>query len=57
MIALLGKPNQAVTYPDGTQRLVWVHPTGSMFGATARSVGLPFGTDGKLTEVPAKSAE
>jgi hypothetical protein len=52
VIQLLGRPNQMVTYSDGSERLVWVHSTGSMFGANARSVGLPFGPDGKLTDVP-----
>ena len=52
VIQMLGKPNQAVTNSDGTERLVWVHSTGSMFGANARSVGLPFDHDGKLTDVP-----
>lgn len=56
VIGLLGKPNQIITKSDGTERLMWVHSTGSMFGATARSVGLPFGPDGKLTDVPAKSS-
>jgi hypothetical protein len=52
VIQLLGQPNQVVNNSDGTQRLVWVHSTGSMFGANARSVGLPFGADGRLTEIP-----
>lgn len=57
VIMMLGKPNQTVTYADGAQRLVWVHSTGSMFGASARSVGLPFDREGKLTEVPATSVQ
>ncbi|MXP09630.1 outer membrane protein assembly factor BamE domain-containing protein [Pseudoblastomonas halimionae] len=52
VIEMLGQPNQVIDYADGSQRLVWVHSTGSMFGANARSVGLPFGPDGKLTDVP-----
>ena len=52
VIGLLGQPNQVVTNSDGSERLVWVHSTGSAFGANARSVGLPFGPDGKLTDVP-----
>lgn len=52
VVQLLGEPNQVVNNSDGTQRLVWVHSTGSMFGANARSVGLPFGSDGRLTDVP-----
>ena len=52
VIQLLGQPNQVITTSDGGQRLVWVHSTGSMFGANARSVGLPFDNTGKLTDVP-----
>lgn len=51
-IHLLGQPNQVVTNSDGSERLVWVHSTGSMFGAKARSVGLPFDRVGKLTDLP-----
>jgi hypothetical protein len=57
VIGLLGQPNQVVTNADGSERLVWVHSTGSMFGANARSVGLPFGPDGRLTAVPHYSTE
>lgn len=52
VIEMLGQPNQVINYADGSQRLIWVHSTGSMFGANARSVGLPFGPDGKLTDIP-----
>lgn len=52
VIQMLGQPNQVITLSGGGQKLIWVHSTGSMFGAEARSVGLPFGPDGKLTEVP-----
>ncbi|WP_066520316.1 outer membrane protein assembly factor BamE domain-containing protein [Sphingobium cloacae] len=52
VIQLLGHPNQVITTSDGGQRLVWVYSTGSMFGANARSVGLPFGPEGKLTDIP-----
>ena len=52
VIRTLGQPNQIITLTGGGQKLVWVHSTGSMFGANARSVGLPFGSDGRLTEVP-----
>jgi len=52
VIQMLGKPNQVIRNSDGSERLVWVHSTGSMFGANARSVGLPFGPDGRLTDVP-----
>ena len=51
VISRLGKPNQVISYADGTERLVWVHSTGSMFGAKARSVGLPFDREGRLSEV------
>lgn len=57
VVQLLGQPNQVITNPDGSQRLIWVHSTGSMSGANARSVGLPFGPDGRLTDVPHKAAE
>lgn len=52
VIKLLGQPNQVIDYADGSQRLLWVHSTGSAFGANAKSVGLPFGSDGRLTDVP-----
>ncbi len=57
VISLLGQPNQIVTNSDGSERLVWVHSTGSMLGANARSVGLPFGPDGRLTDVPQRSPQ
>ncbi|MFZ1743914.1 MAG: outer membrane protein assembly factor BamE [Pontixanthobacter sp.] len=57
VIGLLGQPNQIVTNSDGSERLVWVHSTGSMFAANARSVGLPFGPDGRLTDVPRQSPQ
>ena len=53
VVQMLGQPNQVITNSDGTERLIWVHSTGSAFGANARSVGLPFGRDGKLMDVPA----
>lgn len=52
VIDLLGEPNQIVTSADGSERLIWVHSTGSAFGANARSLGLPFSPEGKLTDVP-----
>lgn len=52
VVQLLGQPTQVVNNSDGTQPFVWVHSTGSMFGANARSLGLPFGPDGRLTDVP-----
>lgn len=57
VIGLLGQPNQVVTNSDGSERLTWVHSTGSMLGANARSVGLPFGADGRLTDVPQRSPQ
>ena len=57
VISLLGQPNQVVTNADGSERLVWVYSKGSMFGANARSVGLPFGPEGRLTDVPQRSAQ
>lgn len=57
VVSMLGQPNQVITNSDGSERLIWVHSTGSMLGANARSVGLPFGPDGKLTSVPAKAAQ
>lgn len=53
VVRLLGSPNQVLTNSDGSERLVWVHSKGSMFGANARSVGLPFDANGRLTDVPA----
>lgn len=47
VIALLGRPTSRVVLADGSQQLMWVHSKGSMFGATARSVMLIFGPDGK----------
>ena len=57
VIRLLGQPNQVIETSNGGQRLIWVHSTGSMFGANARSVGLPFDEQGKLLDVPATSAQ
>ncbi|MEQ1726099.1 MAG: outer membrane protein assembly factor BamE [Sphingopyxis sp.] len=57
VIRLLGQPNQVVTNADGSERLVWVHSTASMLGANARTVGLPFGPDGRLTDVPQRSPQ
>jgi hypothetical protein len=52
VIQMLGRPNQVITNSDGSERLVWVHSTGSMLGANARSVGLPFDPEGRLTDIP-----
>lgn len=57
VVEMLGQPNQVVTTSDGSERLIWVHSSGSMFGANARSIGLPFGSDGKLTDIPDSSAQ
>ena len=51
VIALLGKPNSKMAMPDGKTILGWVHSTGSMFGANARSVSLQFDVDGKLVDI------
>ena len=51
VVSMLGQPNQVITGSGGNERLIWVHSTGSIMGAKARSVGLPF-KDGKLTDVP-----
>jgi len=56
-IGLHGQASQVGTNSDGSERLIWVHSTGSMFGANARSVGLPFGADGRLTDVPQRSPQ
>jgi outer membrane protein assembly factor BamE (lipoprotein component of BamABCDE complex) len=47
VIAMLGRPTTSVTLEDRSQHLVWTHSRGSMFGATARSLTLIFGPDGK----------
>ncbi len=52
VIRMLGQPNQVIALAGGGKKLIWVHSTGSMFGANARSVGLPFDRDGKLSDVP-----
>ena len=52
VVQMLGQPNQVIMNSDGTERLIWVHSTGSAFGANARSVGLPFDREGKLADVP-----
>jgi hypothetical protein len=52
VVRLLGKPNSIVTLSDGREQLGWVHSTGSMFGAKARSLTLPFDQDGRLLQVP-----
>ncbi len=52
VIQMLGQPNQVITDTDGSERLIWIHSTGSMFGANARSIGLPFGSDGRLADIP-----
>ena len=57
VVQMLGQPNQVIANSDGSERLIWVHSTGSMLGAKARSVGLPFGVDGKLSEVPSAPSQ
>ena len=52
VVGLLGKPNSVVTLGDGRVQLGWVHSQGSMFGAKAKSLTLPFSADGRLLQVP-----
>lgn len=52
VIELLGKPSSVVSLSDGRQQLGWLYSQGSMFGAKARSLTLPFGPDGRLLQVP-----
>ena len=55
VVRRLGKPNTVVSMSDGRQQLGWVYSQGSMFGAKARSLTLPFGPDGRLLQVPGGS--
>lgn len=50
VIKRLGKPNSISQFPDGRVQLGWVHSTGSMFGANARTVSLLFDAKGALLE-------
>jgi hypothetical protein len=52
VVHLLGRPNSVVRLSDGRQQLGWVYSQGSMFGAKARSLNLPFGPDDRLLQVP-----
>lgn len=52
VIQMLGKPTSTVTMSDGREQLGWVYSKGSMFGAKARALNLPFGRDGRLLQVP-----
>lgn len=52
VVQMLGKPTSTVTMSDGRQQLGWVYSQGSMFGAKARSLTLPFSHDGRLLQVP-----
>ena len=52
VIRLLGSPNSTVSMSDGRVQLGWVHSQGSMFGAKAKTLTLPFGPDGRLLQVP-----
>ena len=52
VVHMLGKPNSVVTLGDGRMQLGWVHSQGSMFGAKAKSLTLPFSADGRLLQVP-----
>ena len=57
VVALLGKPNGIATNATGQRVLVWMHSTGSMFGASARSLSLVFGPDDRLLEAPTISTQ
>ena len=57
VVALLGKPNGIATNANGQRVLVWMHSTGSMFGASARSLSLVFGPDDRLLEAPSISTQ
>ncbi|MBA4087289.1 MAG: hypothetical protein C0491_05745 [Novosphingobium sp.] len=52
VMQMLGQPNQVITLAGGGQKLIWIHSVGSMFGANARSLGLTFGPDERLQEIP-----
>jgi hypothetical protein len=52
VIGLLGQPNGTATGANGQHVLVWMHSSGSMFGASARSLSLVFGPDGGLLQTP-----
>ena len=56
VIRRLGKPNSMAMLANGTQRLMWVHSKGSMFGAQARSLLLEFTPDGKLIQTVGQGA-
>jgi len=51
VLSRLGPPNSTTTTADGSEIVVWLHSQGSMLGASARSVGLLFGKDGRLVRV------
>lgn len=57
VVALLGRPNGVATNANGQQVLVWMHSTGSMFGASARSLTLVFGPDGLLQQAPTMATQ
>jgi hypothetical protein len=57
VVTLLGKPNGVATNANGQQVLVWMHSTGSMFGASARSLTLVFGPDGLLQQAPTMATQ
>ena len=57
VVALLGKPNAVATNANGQRVLVWMHSTGSMFGASARSLSLVFGSDDRLLKAPTISTQ
>lgn len=51
VVAMLGTPNTVLRLGDGSQNLVWTHSTGSIAGATARSLTLLFDANGKYVRV------
>ena len=57
VIGLLGKPNAIATNANGQRVLVWMHSTGSMFGASARTLSLVFGPDDRLLAAPTTSTQ
>jgi len=57
VISRLGKPNSITQLADGRTQLVWVHSTGSMFGANARAVAMMFDVNGKLLSTTQNQTE
>jgi len=52
VIARLGEPNSRTTLPNGQTQLMWLHSTGTAWGAAdARSAALLFDAEGKFVRV------